>query len=182
VPVVRFACTPTERDVAQAHHRALPDLVVQTGRVQLFARDRVGTPQRVQPLAVLPRDRMPGPVPEMLARNDFPRQTNSRPTARTLGLESSRRVSTVCTSGHRARPPTLWWALMLRFHCPPPDSTRFRVTNNVPCPEHQPGFVCPTIRTAPRNARNDLRSDVLALALVRSPLPSPRLRCFGLLR
>ena len=78
VPVGAAVALHTDRaDVGQQHHRALPDLVVQTGRGQLLARDRVGAAQRVQPLrGDLADDPDAQSRPrKWLARNDFLRQT-----------------------------------------------------------------------------------------------------------
>jgi hypothetical protein len=60
-------------DIGQKHHRALPDLVVQAGRGQLLAGDRVGTAQGVQPIGGHLTDDSDAEAGtrEGLARNDF---------------------------------------------------------------------------------------------------------------
>src|SRR2546423_1378545 len=72
---------PDAPDVGQQHHRALPDVTVQTGRGQLLARDRVRGAQGLQPvlgdLADDP-DAQAGPR-EGLAVHDRLRQAQLQP-------------------------------------------------------------------------------------------------------
>ena len=120
-------------DVGQQHHRALPDLLVQARGRQFLAGDRVGAPQRVQPVRgdfADDPDAKPGPGKGWRATISSGRPS-SRPTARTSSLNSSRSGSTSLNFRSSGRPPTLWWLLMFAAPVPPPDSTTSGYS--VPC-------------------------------------------------